>query len=376
MTPKSTKHAHDEGSKPDPMISSDLTFQGDATRLTNNGNDSKRRARSIQMYAGSEPTTKRPKNKQDRPARIDTENNPLNNEDRKPSAKNTTPTPDGVPSTCAGVKRKSTSACTGSVVSTRGHGIMREPVIKTETIPAPANPTTDQAEAEAEASIPTETVINGPNLNRTFTVRRKVAKRTDPLYLAPPPQNIVVPLPPSPEAQEIPARKKSRVKVPVPTTRDEAARKTSSPVISAVLPTPVMLPCADDANVSTSSTEASMPSPPATIKALTRRRSSRRVIPTSSTGTNIPAAAAATTTRRRSSRRVIPTSSTGTPILAAAATAAAAATTRRRNCRRVIPPPSTATVDVSTSRRSRRQTQLSPIESSEAKLEYGDDDDL
>jgi hypothetical protein len=53
---------------------------------------------------------------------------------------------------------------------------------------------------------------------------------------------------------------------------------------------------------------------------------------------------------RRSSRRVIPTSRTGTPI-----------------------PPHTATMEASSSRQSRRQTQLSRIEMSEVELD--DDDD-
>jgi hypothetical protein len=97
-------------------------------------------------------------------------------------------------------------------------------------------------------------------------------------------------------------------------------------------------------------------SPPfATVNTSTRRRSSRRVVPTSSTGTpNIlpPCADPVNTlTRRRSSRRVVPTSSTDTPI-----------------------PPPTATVDTPTLRqcRSRRQTQLPSTETSEAQL---DDDD-
>jgi hypothetical protein len=92
---------------------------------------------------GSERTTKRPKNKQDRRAMSDSKDNPLNDEDRKPVAKktsptpeavpsstcpsndegrkpaaSTTPTPDGVPSTCAGFNRKSMSTRAESVVST------------------------------------------------------------------------------------------------------------------------------------------------------------------------------------------------------------------------------------------------------------------
>jgi hypothetical protein len=212
----------DEDSKPDPVISTDLTLQDDATR-----DDRKRKAsRSTHSmhHTGSERTTKRPKNKQDQRAMSDTEDNTLNDEDRKPAAKktsptpcpssndedrkpaakSTSPTPDGVPSTCAGFKRKSASTCTESVVSTSTQGIKLEPGIKTETVPA--NTSTDQA---PETSIPSEVVSQGPNLNRKVTVRRKVAKRTDPLYIVPPPpQNIAAPLPPSPtpQVEEIPAR--------------------------------------------------------------------------------------------------------------------------------------------------------------------------
>jgi hypothetical protein len=82
---------------------------------------------------------------------------------------------------------------------------------------------------QAEASIPTDgTVRDGPNMNRTFTVRRKAAKRSEPWY----PQNHAAPL-------SIPARKKPRVEEPLPTTTtttDEAARKTVSPDIPVGLP--------------------------------------------------------------------------------------------------------------------------------------------
>jgi hypothetical protein len=190
----------------------------------------------------------------------DKEDNPLNDEDRKPAAKNTTPTPDGVPSTYAGLKRKSTSTRTSSMVSTNTQEIKREPVVKTETAHATANKSASARESErepvvktetatatapantsndqAEAPIPTEPVSNGPNLNRTVTVRRKVAKRTYPLYLAPPQQNIALPLAPSPPAEEIPARKKRRLEEPLPRSTDEAARETASPDISIGLPSP------------------------------------------------------------------------------------------------------------------------------------------
>jgi hypothetical protein len=95
------------------------------------------------------------------------------------------------------------------------------------------NPT---EQAEDEGSIPTdETVRDGPNMNRTFTVRRKAAKRSERWY-----QNLSAPL-------SIPARKKPRVEEPLPTTTtDEAARKTISPDIPVGLPPPVA--DNDDAN--------------------------------------------------------------------------------------------------------------------------------
>jgi hypothetical protein len=78
--------------------------------------------------------------------------------------------------------------------------------------------------------------IKGPNLNGTFTVCRKAAKRTEPWCLGPPPQNIAAPL-------SIPARKKARLEEPPPATIDEASRKTASPAaspeISVGLPPPV-----------------------------------------------------------------------------------------------------------------------------------------
>jgi hypothetical protein len=72
----------------------------------------------------------------------------------------------------------------------------------------------------AEASIPTETVRESPNLNRTFTVRRKAAKRSERWY-----QITATPLPPSPQGGDIPARKKPRLDEPIPTATDEVAKK-------------------------------------------------------------------------------------------------------------------------------------------------------
>jgi hypothetical protein len=265
----------------------------------------------------------------------DTEDNSSNDADRKPAAKDSTPTPDGVHSTCAGLKRKSTSTRTGFVVSTRGQGIKREPSIKTETAPAPTDPSTDQV----EASIPTETGIDGQNLNRTSTgtMRSKASKRTDLLYNrpSPPPQNIPTPPRPSPQAENIPAKKKSRVEVPLPTTTDEAAKKTAPPDISGGLPTPATPPPStatvnvstrrkrrrqtqrppiemsepqqddDDDYVDEGDLSGPTPPPDSTVNALISRRSSRRVIATSSTGTPIhpPCAAAVEASTRRKTRR-------------------------------------------------------------------------
>jgi hypothetical protein len=123
---------------------------------------------------------------------------------------------------------------------------------------------------QAEASIPVEYVNNSPNLNRTVTVRRKAAKRSESWYVTPPPQTIAAPL-------SIPARKKSRREEPLPTTTDEAATKTASTDISVGLP------------------------PPATPPSTTLRRSSRRVVATSSTG--MPVDPPAATNLRRSRRQ-------------------------------------------------------------------------
>jgi hypothetical protein len=209
----------------------------------------------------------------------------------------------------------------------------------------------------AEASLPTETVINGPNLNRTVTVPRKIAKRTFPWDEAAGELNLrSLPL----QAEDIPARKKPCVEEPLRTATDEAARKTTSPEISAAPPS----------------------APP--VNALTRRQSRHQIQfpPMEPSETQLdyvadlsgpvlpPAATVNASTRYRGSRRVIPTSSTTTSI------PPAAATTRRRSSRPVIPPPSTATVEVLTSRRSRQKTQLSPNETSEAQLDGDNDGDL
>jgi hypothetical protein len=80
---------------------------------------------------------------------------------------------------------------------------------------------------QAEAAVPSETVvaINSTNLNRTFTVRRKAAKRSERWY-----QHTAEPL-------STPARKKPRHGEHVPTTKDNASRETASPeMLVAFLP--------------------------------------------------------------------------------------------------------------------------------------------
>jgi hypothetical protein len=103
---------------------------------------------------------------------------------------------------------------------------------------------------EAEASIPEETLSNGPNLNpntyRTVTVHRKAAKRILPWDL---PTDEIQPVLPRPQDEDIPARKKQRLDESLHTTTDEAARKTASPDVRVGFPSPAA--DHDDANAST-----------------------------------------------------------------------------------------------------------------------------
>jgi hypothetical protein len=71
---------------------------------------------------------------------------------------------------------------------------------------------------QAETSIPTENVSSDANLNRTFVVQRKGAKRTEPWYHVTSSQNLAEPwsIPPM--------RKKPRFEDSLPTATDEAAR--------------------------------------------------------------------------------------------------------------------------------------------------------
>jgi hypothetical protein len=260
-----------------------------------------------------------------------------------------------------------------------------EPIVKTETTSAPANLSTDQA----EASIPMETVSNGPNLNPTVTVYRKATKRTFPWDKAAGELNVRSP---STKAREISARKKPRVVEPLPTTTNEAARKTSIPDVSEGVPSLDTPPSTDTVNASTCRRS--------------RRQIQLRAIETSEvqsydtddanaddcdlSGPACPPEASVNApTRRRSRRqmqlRAIETSEVQSDDAddanadhcdlsgpASPPDASVNAPTTRRRSPRVL---STSNTDAPVSRRSRRQTQRPPIETREAQLDDSDEFD-
>jgi hypothetical protein len=96
-----------------------------------------------------------------------------------------------------------------------------------------------QAAPPPEDPIPPETVSNA-----TLMLRRKAAKRTLPFDLAAGELHLVPSSSSSLQAEDIPATKKRRLEKPLPTTTDEATRKTASPDLSVDLPPPP--PAADD----------------------------------------------------------------------------------------------------------------------------------
>jgi hypothetical protein len=103
-------------------------------------------------------------------------------------------------------------------------------------------------EAEPEAIIPMEVVSSGGQsaTNSTGTtgrLRRKAARRSEPLYIRRSPRRLG-----KAAAEDVPARKKPRLEEPLPTTTDEAASKNSSPEVSVGLPSP---PPAADADANT-----------------------------------------------------------------------------------------------------------------------------
>jgi hypothetical protein len=111
-----------------------------------------------------------------------------------------------------------------------------------------------------QAPISPETVSNGSDMNPTVIVRRKAAKRTLPFDLV---AEELLPLSsssPPPQAEDIPAaRKKQRLEVPLPATRDEAARKTASPNLSVGLPAAAAAAAADDDDANTDSMTDTQP---------------------------------------------------------------------------------------------------------------------
>jgi hypothetical protein len=120
----------------------------------------------------------------------------------------------------------------------------------------PTTPTTGD-----EASIPTEHMRNqgiSPNLNSTFTVRRKAAKRilpwdlpVDEVQLALPRVDEVQLALPRPQDEDTRETKRPRLEEPVHTSIDEAATKTTSHATTVALPATDATPAAadnDDAN--------------------------------------------------------------------------------------------------------------------------------
>jgi hypothetical protein len=90
---------------------------------------------------------------------------------------------------------------------------------------------------KAEAIIPPEIVSSeSATTSTTVRLRRRAANRTEPLYLRRSTRQRQPPgyfaSPPPPQDEEIPARKKPRLEEPLPTTADQAARKTDSPDVS------------------------------------------------------------------------------------------------------------------------------------------------
>jgi hypothetical protein len=106
--------------------------------------------------------------------------------------------------------------------------------------PPTATPTEDD-----EASIPTEHVRNGTNLNRTFTVRRKAAKRILPWDL---PVDQIQLASSSPQDEGIRETKRPRLEEPLPATADVATTTKNTSHDTMVAPPPDDCTVAADAN--------------------------------------------------------------------------------------------------------------------------------
>jgi hypothetical protein len=96
-----------------------------------------------------------------------------------------------------------------------------------------------------EASTPTEHVRNCPNLNRTFTLRRKAAKRSFPWELTA--DEIQLASPP-PHDEDTRDTERPRLEEPVSTSTDEAASKTTPHDTTVALSPPDAAVNNDDAN--------------------------------------------------------------------------------------------------------------------------------
>jgi hypothetical protein len=125
---------------------------------------------------------------------------------------------------------------TETVSMSNGPNMKDEAPIPTEPVSMSNGPNIMQGPptptGQDEASIPSETVSNDSDMNRTVTNSRKAAKRSLPWDLKA--GELLV----SQDEDNL-ARKKPRLEEPLPTT-DEAARKTASPDISVGLPPPAV----------------------------------------------------------------------------------------------------------------------------------------
>jgi hypothetical protein len=83
-----------------------------------------------------------------------------------------------------------------------------------------------------EPSIPTESVRDDPNMNRTVKERRKAAKRTLRCDLGEGELDLVL------QEEDTPARKKPRLEEPLLATSDEVTREIASPDVSEGLKPP------------------------------------------------------------------------------------------------------------------------------------------
>jgi hypothetical protein len=76
--------------------------------------------------------------------------------------------------------------------------------------------------------------VDGSNMSGTL--RRKAAKRTGPCYRAPSPQNLAAPLPPLPQDEDIQETKRPRLEKPFHASTDEATTENTSHTTTVALP--------------------------------------------------------------------------------------------------------------------------------------------